>query len=155
LILLLAYNESRIRAIPDLGARMMNQHCRLVLLAGLVLTSVVCGTSATGPSESLAGNWTANHGGKNGSIGMVLQQNGDEISGFACATNTGITVFSNVPVRGNFPNVQFEVAASHVEPCCGSYVGNRFTGRGGAAVILGVFRADQVRFETVEARVCR
>lgn len=121
----------------------------------VVLAAVSSTCGLIGPDESLAGNWSANYGGKFGFIGLVLEQSGDEITGTACATNSGTLLFKNVPVRGEFPNVQFDVTGSYTEPCCSSLAGTRFSGRRDSTKdIVGVYQVTDVRFRRTDSRVC-
>jgi hypothetical protein len=61
----------------------------LIVPVLLALPAVSCGL--TGPSESLAGHWIARIqiAGFATSIGMTLQQSGDDITGTACSTSNG------------------------------------------------------------------
>lgn len=109
----------------------------------------------TGPSESLAGSWSANYGGKFGFLGIVLEQTGDEITGNACYSYAGTLLYQNVPVRGEYPHVRFDVAGSYTEPCCAAVTGARFTGRrDSTGDIVGVYQNTDVRFRRSDARVC-
>jgi hypothetical protein len=122
-------------------------------MVALAAATPSCGL--TNPSESLAGNWSANHGGKFGFIGLVLEQSGDEITGTACATDSGITLYRNVPVRGEYPRVQFDVAGAYTEPCCAQLAGVRFSGRRDSTRdIVGVYGNTDVRFRRSQSRVC-
>lgn len=124
------------------------------MLAGVAVFSPTC--SLTGPSESLAGNWQANIGGKFGFVGIVLQQSGDQISGTACRSDANIVMFRNVPVRGEYPHVRFDVASTYLEPCCLVLSGDRFAGRrDSSGDIVGVYNDTEVRFKKTAELPCR
>ena len=126
----------------------------LLVLAGVALSSSTC--NLTGPSESLAGNWQANIGGKFGFIGISLQQTGDQISGTACRSDVNIVMFRNVPVRGEYPYVRFDVASSYLEPCCLVLTGDRFSGRrDSTGDIVGTYNNTDVRFTRTPELFCR
>jgi hypothetical protein len=126
----------------------------VLLMAGVAFVSPAC--NFMGPSESLAGTWEANYGGKFGFLGIILEQSGDQITGIACGSNSGTTLFRNVPVRGEYPDVRFDVASTYVEPCCLSMTGSRFAGRrDSSGDIVGVFNNTDVRFRKTANPVCR
>jgi hypothetical protein len=136
--------ESRIRASPYLGERIMTRRYRLLMIVALAIANSTCGL--IGPSVSLAGNWSANYGGKFGFLGIVLDQSGDEITGTACYTNAGQLLYEQVPVRGDYPHVRFDVANGS---------GARFSGRrDSTGDIVGVYQNTDVRFRRSDFPVC-
>src|SRR5687768_10433862 len=89
---------------------------RLPTLLLLALSMAGCGL--TGPSESLTGRWVANSGDRFTFIELNLQQSGDEIIGTACESSAGMLFFTGVAVAGDYPNLQFTVSGSQMQPCC-------------------------------------
>lgn len=125
-----------------------------IVMAALALASATC--NVTGPSGSLAGTWQANIGGKFGFVSIDLQQSGDQISGTACRSDANLVMFRNVPVRGDYPDVRFDVAASYLEPCCLVLTGDRFAGRrDSTGDIVGVYNDTEVRFKKTTNPLCR
>src|SRR5215510_2762296 len=79
---------------------------RLFLIASAV-ASTSCG-SPTGPSTSVAGNWTAPGGGTLGAYYQLsLTQTGDRISGVACASENAYLIFREQVVSGEYPRITF------------------------------------------------
>jgi hypothetical protein len=77
---------------------------------GLIVLAVAsCGPTA--PSRSVSGYWQS-PGLKFQGYALAITENGDRISGVACSYSAGKTVFANVPVTGNRPDVWFAVGAS-------------------------------------------
>lgn len=121
-------------------------------MVALVLTSVGC--NLTGPSESLTGTWTASLG-KFSFVGITLDQDGDEISGTACARSDGVLLYSGVPVRGEHPRISFEVASTNTQPCCAHIAGTRFSGRQDSTHdIVGRLGNVDIRFERSGTSAC-
>jgi hypothetical protein len=124
------------------------------MIVALALAAGSCGI--TGPSDSLTGTWEANYGGKFGFLGIVLQQNGDQISGTACGSSSGLLLFRNVPVRGEYPRVLFDVSVGYTEPCCAQVAGSHFSGRrDSTGDIVGQFNGTDVRFRRTSNPICR
>lgn len=123
-----------------------------IAMAALALTGVGC--NLTGPSESLTGTWMASLG-KSSFVGITLQQDGDDISGTACARSDGVLLYSGVPVRGDHPRISFEVPSSHTQPCCAHLAGTRFSGRQDSTHdIVGRLGSTDIRFERSTTNVC-
>src|SRR5687768_9315077 len=99
------------------------------ILAVVLLAVFATGCDLTGPSRSIAGHWSANHGGHFGFVGMTLDQSGDAITGTACGISGGTLLYRNTPVTGDHPHLQFTVGTFDVRSCCVSMVGTRFSGR--------------------------
>ena len=79
---------------------------RLLLIAAVVMCTT-CG-SPTGPSISVAGNWTAPGGGTLGRyFQLSLTQTGDRVSGVACSAEAGHLVFRDQVVEGDYPRITF------------------------------------------------
>ncbi len=66
-------------------------------------------------------------GGKSYLIGLSLRQNGDTISGVACAFDSGVRLYSNAPVTGNYPSIRVTVTAGSTGPCCAHLAGQTFS----------------------------
>ena len=90
----------------------------------LVLTSASC--NLLGPSASFEGEWSP-PGGKTYLIGLSLRQNGDTISGVACASDSGVRLYSNAPVTGSYPAIRVTVTAGSTGPCCAHLAGQTFS----------------------------
>lgn len=130
----------------------------LIYLAAMaVLVVIAASCNLTGPSEPLTGNWRSNVGDKFTFAYMSVEQHGDEISGTACASAPGVGFFYKaVPVRGEFPSVLFDVAATYTQPCCAAATGTRFSGRqDSTGDIIGVYNNREVRFTRTDAVVCQ
>lgn len=63
-----------------------------------------------------------------GNYYLRLRNDGNEIAGFACRTSDVHVVFSDVPVHGDYPSLDFVVTAGTVEPCCQQFIGSQFSG---------------------------
>jgi hypothetical protein len=123
---------------------MRNAICVPVFLA---LLSAGCGL--TGPSESLAGHWIARiqTAGFAVSIGMTLQQTGDDITGTACTASNGQVGYSGVAVTGEYPNVQFTAVTPPP--------GVSFRGRQDSTEdIVGTYGTVDIRFQRSATSVC-
>jgi hypothetical protein len=96
----------------------------------VVLLAVVSGGGCNllGPEPSFEGEWTAAGPGHSGfTLGLSLRQGGDTVSGVACAFDSGVTLFSNAPVRGDHPDIRVEVTPDSVGPCCAHLIGQTYT----------------------------
>ena len=125
---------------------------RVVLL--LVLSAIGCDL-ITGPDEDLSGTWIARSIGHGSQVGFTLQQTGDTISGSACSISEGVLLYSGAPVTGEYPQVQFTVAAGNTAPCCANLVGTRFIGkRDSTKDIVGNYGTFDLRFQRSEASLC-
>jgi hypothetical protein len=124
---------------------------RLVLtaFAGVFLGGAGC--SVFGPSESFEGEWTA-PGGKFYTIGLSLRQSGDTITGLACASDSGIPLYANAPVTGDYPTIRVVVTAESTKPCCPHLAGQTFAAemekRG------EIVTRDGIRFRRSSAPAC-
>jgi hypothetical protein len=99
-------------------------HCLVV--AALVSTAAGC--NLLGPEPSYEGEWTAPGPGHSGYyLGLSLRQSGDTVTGVACALDSGITLYSNAVVRGDYPDIRVEVTPGSVSPCCAHLVGQTYT----------------------------
>ena len=94
--------------------------------AALTLALIGGGCNLLGPSASFEGEWTA-PGGKTYVIGLSLRQNGDTISGVACASDSGVRLYSNAPVTGHYPSIRVTVTAGSTGPCCAHLAGQTFS----------------------------
>jgi len=97
---------------------------RLTTLAVTSLAVANCGLF--GPSESFEGEWTA-PAGKFYVIGLSLRQSGDTVSGVACASDSGVLLYRNAAVTGDYPSIRVVVTAGSTAPCCAHMVGQTFT----------------------------
>ena len=119
----------------------------------IALGSLGCGL--TGPSGDLSGRWVANSGGRFAFVEMTLQQSDDEITGTACANSDGVLLYRGAPVNGDFPDLQFTVAGSQTQPCCGVLAGAAFRGRQDSSKdIVGTYRGVEIRFKRAEFSIC-
>ncbi len=121
-----------------------------ILTSVLVLaTTTACGL--LGPSESFEGEWTA-PGGKFYVIGLSLRQNGDTVSGVACASQDGVLLYRNAPVSGDHPSIRITVTPAATAPCCAHLAGQTFTAemekRG------EIVTPDGIRFKRSSAPAC-
>ena len=130
------------------------------ILATIVLTALSLGCDLTGPSGSVSGAWTANTGGRFSFVSMTLEENGDDITGTACAVSDGIVLYRNVPVSGSYPNLQFTVNVTNVSNCCVELVGTRFSGRQeSSGDIIGPYATSAAnvraaRFKRADTSIC-
>lgn len=97
------------------GPRLRSPFLARLCLTAAALVSANCGL--TGPSKSVAGNWTARGIGHSSSYELTLTQSGDTISGVACHGDSGFLVFRDAPVGGDYPTIHFAAQSS------GSFVG--------------------------------
>jgi hypothetical protein len=119
----------------------------------LALSTIGC--NLTGPDENLSGSWLANSGGHFSFVEISLQQNGDEITGTACANSDGVLLYSGTPVFGEYPDLQFTVSGSQIQPCCSVLVGSQFRGhQDGSKDIVGTYRGVDIRFKRSTAPLC-
>ena len=77
----------------------INRYVRGSLLTLGVAVSCACGLF--GPSESVEGLWQGS-GGVGGPVYLTLHQDGDRITGVACAPS-----YRSGPVRSDYPYVKF------------------------------------------------
>ena len=133
----------------------MRSDIYIAAMAVLVISLSSC--NLTGPSEPLTGNWRSNVGDKFTFAFLSIEQQGDQISGTACAAAAGVGFFyKGVPIRGEFPHVQFDVAATYTQPCCAAVTGTRFSGRqDSTGDIIGVYNNREVRFTRWSGPVCQ
>ena len=125
------------------------------ILATVLLTALSLGCNLTGPSGSVTGTWTASGIGHSSFIGLTLAQNGDEITGTACAISDGVLLYRNVPVTGDHPNLQFIVTVANVQDCCVALVGTRFSGRQeSSGDIIGSYSTSDLRFKRADPSIC-
>jgi hypothetical protein len=97
---------------------------RWLAIVLVVTASTSC--NLLGPNDSFDGEWTA-PAGKNYFIGLSLRQNGDTISGVACASQDGVLLYSNAPVTGDYPSIRVTVTAASTSPCCAHMAGQTFS----------------------------
>ena len=112
-----------------------------------LLALSTAGCSIVGPSEDLTGVWTARVLGPGTSdhYTLTLQQDGDTITGFACAASFNLILFKDVPVYGEYPNLQFTVTATQ----------RVFSGRqDGSKDIVGTYGTYDLRFQRAQASSC-
>jgi hypothetical protein len=95
-------------------------------VAAVTLLMTTAGCNLFGPSESFEGEWTA-PGGKFYVIGLSLRQSGDSVSGTACASDSGVLLYTNAPVTGDYPSIRVVVTAESLRPCCAHLVGQTFS----------------------------
>ncbi len=99
-----------------------------VVAAVGLLALLGCGTTVRDVSGAWAGNDPHQHSTAFEYVGLVLQQNGPTLTGTACFSDSGVEIFSGVPVQGAYPDVMFTVQAANVRPCCMQFVGATFHG---------------------------
>jgi hypothetical protein len=64
-------------------------------------------------------------------------------------------LYKNVPVIGDYPDLQFTVAAQYTEPCCAQVAGRVFKGRQDSTKdIVGNYGSFDLRFERSTASAC-
>ena len=108
----------------------------------------------TDPSDDLTGIWNARSVGHSDVLSMTLRQSGDVITGTACEWN-GMLLFKDVPVRGDYPNLEFTVTAAQAEQCCALIAGRTFRGKqDGSMDIVGSYGGIDLRFERATASLC-
>jgi hypothetical protein len=123
------------------------------LIVGLALAAIGC--NVTGPKEDLTGHWIARSIGHSTQVGFTLMQSGDAITGKACAMSEGVLLYKDAPVFGEYPDLQFTVAAAHTQPCCPHLAGTRFTGKqDDTRDIVGTYGAIDLRFERSITALC-
>ena len=126
---------------------------RTVLVILAALTCPTC--SPTGPSVNLSGHWIARSIGHSSQVGFTLMQSGDMITGKACAISDGVLLYKDAPVSGEYPNVQFTVAAAQTQPCCAQLAGTHFGGKqDGTKDIVGTYGTIDLRFERALTSLC-
>ena len=126
---------------------------KTIVIAALALSGGSC--NLTGPSQSVTGIWTASLG-PSSVVVMTLHQDGDDISGTACARSDGVLLYHGVPVRGDHPRVEFDVTTLQTQPCCAFLAGTHFLGRQeDTQTIVGRLGNVDVRFERSTSDVCR
>ena len=113
------------------------------------------GCNLTGPDEDLNGIWIARSIGHSSQVGFTLRQIDDTITGTACAISDGVLLYSDVPVTGDYPDVQFTVTALNTAPCCGQLAGTRFSGKqDDTKDIVGNYGTIDLRFERSTTSLC-
>ena len=108
---------------------------RLAVAAALLGVLTDCGPGV----RSVSGAWTTPYGGHLAYIELLLQQDGSMLSGKACRSDSGVLIFSQTPVLGDYPDLAFTVVAADVQPCCASWAGTTFRGsfNGDGATLTG------------------
>lgn len=92
----------------------------LAALAGVIaLPSCVLS-----PRLNVAGVWRGPYG-KFGAVYLVLEQDGDAITGYSCDFESGIRLHSGAPVIGTFPTMSSLIGPAHAGPCCAHRIGAR------------------------------
>lgn len=122
----------------------------IVALAGV-------GCNPTGPKDDLSGIWTARVLGPGTfeQYQITLLQSGDAITGRACAKSYDVLLYKDVPVFGDYPDVQFTVAATQTQPCCTALAGSHFIGKqDGSKDIVGTYGTKDLRFERAITPLC-
>lgn len=126
---------------------------RTALVFIVLLSCASC--SPTGPSQSLSGFWIARSIGHSSQVGFTLMQSGDMITGKACAMDSGVLLYKDAPVSGEYPHVEFTVFASQTQPCCSHMAGTRFSGKqDGTRDIVGSYGTIDLRFERSLTSLC-
>jgi len=126
---------------------------RTALVFIVVLSCASC--SPTGPSQNLSGHWIAPAVGHTAQVGFTLMQSGDMITGKACAKDQGILLYKDAPVSGEYPHVEFTVAASQTQPCCAQMAGTHFSGKqDGTKDIVGSYFTFDLRFKRSMTSLC-
>jgi len=121
----------------------------------LLLALSTIGCNLIGPDEDLTGIWIAESAPTASAVGFTLQQTDDTVSGTACAVSAGLLIYSGAPVTGDYPNVQFTVAASNAAPCCAQAAGLRFSGKqDGTKDIAGTYGTIDLRFKRSDKSLC-
>jgi hypothetical protein len=111
-----------------------------------LLALSTAGCNVFGPSSSVDGQWTGSLG-KFSFVCMNLQQDGDTITGTASAVSDGFLLYTNVPVRGEHPDVSFTVGAANTEACCQHMAGTTFSGKQDSTEdIVGRYGTGDIRF---------
>jgi hypothetical protein len=120
----------------------------IVALAGI-------GCDITSPSENLSGYWTARSIGHSYVVGFMLMQNGDAITGKACAISDGVLLYKDAPVFGDYPDLQFTVGAAQTQPCCANMAGTQFIGKQDSTKdIVGTYGEVDLRFQRALTPLC-
>jgi hypothetical protein len=126
---------------------------RYAVVCVVVLSGLACNVS--GPKEDLSGHWVARSIGHAEFVGLTLMQSGDMITGKACAMSDGILLYRNAPVSGDYPDIQFTVAATQTQPCCANLAGTHFTGKQDTTKdIVGSYGTFDLRFERAITPLC-
>lgn len=121
----------------------------------VVIALCSAGCNLTGPKEDLSGIWTARLGEHFSFVGMTLTQDGDIITGRACAVSDAFLLYKEVLVSGDYPNLQFTVTAGQTQPCCLNLAGTRFKGKqDGSKDIVGTLGTMDVRFQRAQTSIC-
>ena len=122
----------------------------------LLIVAMCCaGCNLLGPKEDLSGNWIAQGAGHTLLFGFTLVQSGDEITGKACASSDGLLLYKDAPVTGDYPDLQFTVAAAQTQPCCSSSAGLHFSGKqDGTKDIVGRLANGDLRFKRSPTSLC-
>ena len=135
------------------SARNDDEDMRVVLLCLIALSALGC--DVTSPDENLSGYWTARGIGHSSFIGFTLMQSGELITGKACAVSDGVLLYKDAPVFGEFPDVQFTVAATQTQPCCAQLAGTHFSGKlDSTKDIVGSYGTFDLRFERAITSLC-
>ena len=121
----------------------------------LLLALSTIGCNLTGPEEDLNGDWIARSIGHSSQVGLTLRHIDDTITGTACAISDGVLLYRDVPVTGDYPDVQFTVAAGNTAPCCAQLAGTRFSGKQvDTKDIVGNYGTIDLRFERSTTSLC-
>jgi len=134
------------------SARNDDEDMRYAIVIIVALSGLAC--SITGPKEDLSGHWIAPSG-RTSQVGFTLMQSGDLITGKACAKDMGMLLYKDAPVSGDFPYVEFTVAASQTQPCCAGGAGAHFSGKqDGTKDIVGSYYTFDIRFKRSLTSLC-
>ena len=127
---------------------------RFAILCLVALSGIGC--NVTGPKEDLTGHWIARSIGHSSQVGFTLMQSGDAITGKACAMSEGVLLYKDAPVFGDYPDVQFTVAATQTQPCCAQLAGTHFDGKQDSTKdIVGSYGTFDLRFERSIMSLCQ
>lgn len=126
---------------------------RYAIVGIVALFGLAC--DITGPRNDLSGHWTAQGVGHTLLFGFTLMQSGDLITGKACAVSDGTVLYKDVPVVGDYPDVQFTVGAANTQPCCPNAAGMQFVGKQDSTKdIVGTYANGDLRFKRAIVPLC-
>lgn len=115
---------------------------RYAIVLAVALSGLGC--DIAGPKEDVSGHWVAQGAGHTLLFGFTLMQSGDLITGKACGSSQGTVFFRDVPVTGDYPDVQFTTAS-----------GDRFSGKqDGTKDIVGTYANGDLRFKRAIMPLC-